>query len=348
MGQLMADSPYIPPKDWLGQLSGSAKEARDLIAKDNQIRRNETAKILTVKDIQSGKWDANKVLETTLNGIKRDITLEDLKVFKQNIKTVQANFSGGMTAQQVINHSRQIDRERASQQITMAVPVSATKGKIRFITNAGPDSKVSRHHVTVDFLHFDSQALAANKTSRQAALSIRKLPLKIECDCGRWRFWYKYIATIGSFNAGTSETGFPKIRNPGLSGVACKHLLRVMKEIDSGGAIIGFLTKQMDKSRAHDENKAQSKFSQKEAENLIKNQSKRTTGHEVKAKEAIRKVADKTPKPKQQKGNTKRISQNKNMKAQEAQFRASIKALNLSDEQTEAIVAAHIAASKRG
>jgi hypothetical protein len=347
----MAESPYIPPKDWLGQLSGSAKEARDLIAKDNQIRRNEVAKILSVKDIQSGKWDADRTLRTTLNGVERDITLEDLKAFKKNISTVQANFSGGMTAQQVIKHSRQIDRERASQQITMAVPVSATKGKVRFITNAGPDSKDLRHHVTVNFLHFDSQASAANKTSRQSALSLRKLPLKIECDCGRWRFWYKYIATIGGFNAGTPETGFPKIRNPKLGGVACKHLLRVMKEIDSGGAIIGFLTKQMDKGKAHDENKAQSKFSQKEAEKLIKNQAKRTTGHEVKAREvreAIRKVADKTPKPKQQKGNTKRISQNKNMKAQEAQFRASIKPLNLSDEQTEAIVAAHIAASKRG
>lgn len=72
----MAESPYIPPKDWLGQLSGSAKEAKDLIAKDNQIRRNEVAKILSVKDIQSGKWDADRTLRTTLNGVERDITLK--------------------------------------------------------------------------------------------------------------------------------------------------------------------------------------------------------------------------------------------------------------------------------
>ena len=339
----MAESPYIPPKDWLGQLSGSAKEAKDLIAKDNQIRRNEVAKILSVKDIQSGKWDADRTLRTTLNGVERDITLEDLKAFKKNISTVQANFSGGMTAQQVIKHSRQIDRERASQQITMAVPVSATKGKVRFITNAGPDSKDLRHHVTVDFLHFDSQASAANKTSRQSALSLRKLPLKIYCDCKRFRFWYKYIATIGGFNAGTPETGFPKLKNPKLGGVACKHLLRVMKEIDSGGAIIGFLTKQMDKGKAHDENKASSKFSQKEAEKLIKHQAKRTTGHEVKAREvreAIRKVAAKTPKPVKTVGATKRVKPNKNLKDPYAQMRAALKAMGQTDTQIEAMIAA--------
>ncbi len=306
----MSDN-YVPPKDWLGQVKGAAADAKNIHSAANQQRRsvNTIPKILSVKDIQSGKWDADRTLKTTLGGVLREITHEDLKAFKENIKAVKNNFTGGMTAQQIINHSQQIDRDRATKQITMAVPVSASKGTVRFITNAGGETKgVHRHHVTVEFLRYESEASSADTNKRQSANRLRNSPLKIDCDCGRFRFWYSYIASIGGFKLGTQESGFPKIRNSHLKGVGCKHLLRVMQEIKKGGAITVFLAKQMDKGKAHDENKASSRFSQKEAEKLIKNQAKRTTGHEVKAREvreAIRKIADKAPKPVKKIGNTK-------------------------------------------
>lgn len=48
----------------------------------------------------------------------------------------------------------------------------------------------------------------------------------INCQCGRFQFWYRYIATVGNY-ALVAETGYPKIRNPRLKGVLCKHLVRV-------------------------------------------------------------------------------------------------------------------------
>ena len=57
--------------------------------------------------------------------------------------------------------------------------------------------------------------------------------LKFECDCGRHDYWYRYIATIGKYNYGIDESRYPSTRNPNVTGVACKHALRVMKHVTS-------------------------------------------------------------------------------------------------------------------
>lgn len=340
---------YESPKDWLGNVKGSAADAKKVHdAANKQRRAAETIpKILSVKDIQNGKWDADRTLMTTLGGVLREITQEDLKAFKENIKTVKDNFTGGMTAQQIINHSQQIDRERASKQITMATPVSASKGTVRFITNAGGETKgVHRHHVTVEFLRYESEASSADTNKKQAANRLRNSPLKIDCDCGRFRFWYSYIASIGGFKLGTQESGFPKIRNAKLKGVGCKHILRVMQEVRTGGAITMFLAKQMEKGKAHDENKAASFTSQKEAEKITKSQAKRTSDkHAVKIKAAIEKARKENPKETKKKAPaTKAAKPNKNMTDPHAQMRLMLKQLGQTDTQIEAMIAASIAA----
>lgn len=337
----MADTPengWQPPKDWLGELAGSAQESKQRIAGANKTRRDAgkapQSRILSVKDIQKGKWDADRVLRTTLGGVLREITADDLRAFQQNIATTKTRFTGGMTAQQIINNALEIDRTRANEQIRFAVPVSASKGKVRFITNAGPESKDTRHHVQVEFMDYDREAASADTNARQSALKLKRSPLKIECDCGRWRFWYKYIATIGGFNTGTPETGFPKIRNPHLTGVACKHLLRVMHEIQNGGATIAFLANHIEKGKAHDENKARTKLSQEQADKQVKNLGRRTSEkHTVKVVEAIIKAAKTTPKPKKKAARTQQA-------VDYAAMRAMLKSMGQSDAQIDAMIAA--------
>lgn len=271
---------------WLGKLQGSGAEARQRAEADRQQRleegRRQGSIILNQKDILTGSWDAHKVLFTTLGGQVRPITSDDLAAFRQNIQTAQSRFKKGITAKQVIDWSLQEDRKRATDQIKMATPVSSVNGKVRYITNAGPDSEVTRHHVTIEFLNYGAESASGGTDPRKAALRLRKGPLKIECDCGRWRYWYRYIATIGGFNAGRSETGFPKIRNPKLHGIACKHILRVMAEVDSGASTINFLSRLMEKAKASDEAKAVLRATQSGAEKAVKNQAKRTTGGEIK------------------------------------------------------------------
>lgn len=270
----------------IGNLKGHIGEARNRARED--ARQRESAEkspgsvILTKNEVQ-GEWDASRVLMTTIGGSPRPITSNDLAQFRHNMRMAQKNFKGdGITARQVIDlaasrpmpgSTDDTDIDRARKQIKTAIPASALNGEIRFITNAGPESNVSRHHVLVRFNAFVEAAnrmlasKAKDKNSpKQAANWLRKQKLAFDCDCGRHRYWFRYISTIGNFNAGRKELGYPKIRNPNLKGVACKHVLRVMSEIESSGIVLNFLTRHMEKVHASQDNTARHRAKQAEVE----------------------------------------------------------------------------------
>lgn len=252
-------------------LGEATKNFRSDAAQRKAAAESPASIILNVKDVQ-GEYDSGRVLTTTLGGAPRRITADDLATFRKNIKTVQGKFKGGIKARQVLDLSLEIDRKRAQTEIRMAVPVSATNGMVRFVTNAGPDSKVYRHHVNVQFLSFGAAASGGRDTSPKMANWVRKQSLKFDCDCGRHRYFLRYISTIGDFNSGRAESGFPKIKNPGLHGVACKHVLRVMAEVEASGVVLGFLTKLIDKARSADDAKAKHVATVKEIEALANKQ----------------------------------------------------------------------------
>lgn len=179
----------------------------------------------------AGEYDFSRALKTTLGGnVLRDITLDDLKVFQKNINTIGAMYKGGITIPQVISLSRPADIERANKEIHVAVPVMRRAGKITFVTNAGPKSKDINHTVVIEFLAFDSVVL---DPERQRASTIENRlsngKVRLECDCGRFTYWYRYLATLGGFVHGRKEGAFPKERNPDLTGIACKHILRTVQ-----------------------------------------------------------------------------------------------------------------------
>lgn len=260
-----------PAGSWLPKLRGSATDQKARAAEDAAQRRaaGESSKsvILNAKDVQ-GEYDAHRLLMTTMGGQVRPLTFDDLATFRHNVRQVQSRYKGGIRARQVLDLSMPDDRARANAEIRTAVPVAAYGSKVRFMTNAGPNSDVNHHHVIVDFLSYASAASGARGDGKKSAAWMRKEPLKIECDCGRWRYWFRYIATIGKFNAGRDETGYPKVRNPNLRGVACKHILRVMAEVESSTSIQVFLARLIDKARAKDNNKVGVQMSQEEAEKL--------------------------------------------------------------------------------
>lgn len=259
------------PSGWLPKLRGSATDQKARAAEDAAQRRaaGESPKsvILNAKDVQ-GEYDAHRMLMTTMGGKVRPLTHDDLAQFRHNVRIAQGRYKGGIRARQVLDLSLPDDRARANAEIRTAVPVAAYGSKVRFMTNAGPNSDVSHHHVIVDFLSYASAASGARGDGKKSAAWMRKEPLRIECDCGRWRYWFRYIATIGKFNAGRDETGYPKVRNPNLHGVACKHILRVMAEVESSPSIQNFLARLIDKARAQDNNRVSVQMSQEEAEKL--------------------------------------------------------------------------------
>lgn len=215
-------------------ISGAKKEAQQNRDFDTQ-RRDSAANILSPDQIQGKAWRAAKVLETTLGLQKgekpRKITKQDLLAFNRNIQTLQSKVEKGVTANEVISLSTDTDKERSKQQITMAVPAFMKGGNIQFITNAGPDSKRTRHNVQITLASYDTGL--AKGTAIQAAKEMAHGDLKFDCDCEHHTFVFRYITTLMGANSGRAESGFPKIRNPHLEGIACKHVLRVLVELNT-------------------------------------------------------------------------------------------------------------------
>lgn len=58
--------------------------------------------------------------------------------------------------------------------------------------------------------------------------------LKVHCNCKAFLYWgYDYITTQLDANTKGKQTIFPKVRNPLLEGVCCKHIYRAMKRFGS-------------------------------------------------------------------------------------------------------------------
>ena len=185
----------------------------------------------------AGYFDFKRALRTTLGmpeGQTRIMTSADLQAFTENVKQMQTAYKGGITVDQVISLSLQDDIDRANKQIHTAMAQSRKNDTVKFITNASRESKVTHHYVHVQFQAFNELVFHPDRvrtTTVQNRLSKGKV--KFECDCGRFQFWFRYLNTVADTVLGRKEGGFPKIRNPGLSGVACKHILRVMHWIKS-------------------------------------------------------------------------------------------------------------------
>lgn len=189
----------------------------------------------------AGGYDFKRALVTSLGmpeGQIRLLTKHDLLAFKERIEELGKMYQGGITVEQVISLSRQEDIDRANSQIFSATAVRRKSGIVHFVTNASQNqgkNAVKYHHVNVEFLAFNELAMQPKKVSLYAIKNKLALgKVKFECDCGRFNFWYRYLNTVGGTVLGRKEGGFPKIRNPEMSGVACKHILRVMHYIKSG------------------------------------------------------------------------------------------------------------------
>lgn len=192
----------------------------------DETERRAAKTILSPIDVY-GDYDFTRALQTTLGGVMRPLTSDDLRTFQSCVQKLGKKYKGGITAQGVIDHSLKEDLARANAQIRIATVAQAHNGQLNFITNAGPDSDVSRHHVTVQFPTFATYT-ASPLEAKKLAPAMLKGPVRFDCDCGRHRYWFRFIATKGNFNALRGEVGFPKIKNPRLQGIACKHVLRVM------------------------------------------------------------------------------------------------------------------------
>lgn len=99
---------------------------------------------------------------------------------------------------------------------------SPTPGKYPGILNAW--------NTFIQFVEWDAQVRDTSLSAVEAArLLLWSGNIRVHCPCPSFKFWgYQYIVT--QLDASIfSEIRFPKIRNPQLKGIVCKHLRRTIK-----------------------------------------------------------------------------------------------------------------------
>lgn len=216
--------------------------------RDADLQSRRLATTILAPEGVSGKSSAAKLLTTTLGGVLRPITDADLRAFRKSAQALAGKLREGLTAQEIIDQSRPADRDRARREINVSIPTRLRNGEVLFTTSAGPASRVSRHFVTVVWPGYGA-ALSTPGTPLQAAAVLAKAPLKFDCDCPHHRYRFRYIVTAMGANAGRAETGYPKLTNPTLTGVACKHVLRTMVELQNSAITRRMVAKTIDADR---------------------------------------------------------------------------------------------------
>lgn len=284
-------------------LEQRVRARRDLVQRNAKDVQEKILDQPRFRGLQKGV-DFFDLLETTLgnnvseNGLKRKLTLEDLPVLARKAQSLQGRYRGGIKPTQVINASTPIDRRRASTEIPWASPYKSefnplTKSLvISFSTAASGKYKEKLHYVQVELLEFNQVTehfLAPDNPKAQAKLDVQALhntPIRFNCECGRHTYWYRFIATTGGFAYigknpfGRGERGFPKIRNPKLNGVACKHVIRTMKAMLQDKSYADFLAKVCMKQYkvGNSEKAAKTQTTKRDMERSVKAQTKAFNG----------------------------------------------------------------------
>ena len=216
------------------------KDTLEDIERGERLNGRQLASLIKSAKSRAG-ISTSELLEFTLGDTKRNNELKKtmnaavLDAYLANVKKASSKFLGGITPADVINQSRREDINRANTQIFLASVFKRQGNIIKFVTNAGIGSKDTHHYVSVQMLDYPNLLLGRTRGPSVADVKEAVVNGKInfDCDCGRHRYWYRYLATVGKYNFGIDENRYPSTRNPKLTGVACKHALRVMKHLMS-------------------------------------------------------------------------------------------------------------------
>lgn len=228
---------------------GNAQSALNRLRQIELDSRRQARTILQPGEVAGGLSPA-RLLTTMLGGRVRQITPDDLREFKKSVAALGDKARQGLTAKEALGLSRAIDIERAKAEIRYSMPARLQAGKVHLVTDSGPRSTASRHHVNVEFSMY-SAALSRPGTPTQAAQWLcKESPLRFECDCPHYRYTLRFVASAGGWVAGRVEHGFPKLKNPTLDGACCKHLARVMVDIQSSVGLRQHVAKMIEADRA--------------------------------------------------------------------------------------------------
>ncbi len=227
---------------------------------DDQRNAFLTRDLLRNREKITQKGKKNLVLDFGKKGHTVTYTLADLNRMARAAKKAETKFetqTRGVPIHQLLGASDKKDIIRAQTQIRTAALYKFHGNMLHFRVTASDMSEFTHHQVKVRLEEWDQQLRGIDAGSyQQSAKAAATGRVSFNCDCGRHRFWYRYLATIGGFGLDPEEHVFPKIRNPGLKGCCCKHVIKVLatlrmtpihsriaKEMEEQAKKKGFFTK---------------------------------------------------------------------------------------------------------
>lgn len=270
-----------------------------LIEQEQRKNRRSAKRTLTPSALRA-KSDLAKLGEKS-KGVP--FTREDLLAFEKTRKKHKAAFNSstaGITYDQLVAGSRDIDIKRANNKVDdnsgiTTANLSGINGNIILVRVKASGKSVHQDHmVKVRLEQFDDliQEPPGDNfiTAAKVACAGR---LSFNCDCGRHQYWYRYLATMGNYAVSPpKEFAFPKVRNPEMKGVACKHVLKTVAMMQSATwhPIIATQMKKAAKRVGYgDDRKFNHVLTDKELKQSRKNRS--TKVNQAKAKAAFEKYS---------------------------------------------------------
>lgn len=300
----MADYPKVQN----GSYETSGLSSRDfgrvfnLITKEQTRKRRQAHRTLTPSRLK------NKSIDDILDMGKKKggtfFTTDDLKGFEKTRTKARQKYNNsvpGITYAQLVASSQNIDIKRANNSvddgsgIKRAVPVSLKHNVINIRVEASDVSKHQHHLVKVRFEEWDQLVDGAAEEDKGTSKLAKQLcggRVSYDCDCGRHQYWYRYIATAGNFAlAPPKEYAYPKVRNPNLKGVACKHVIHAMTRLQSAswqlsiGKALGKAASQI--AFGDDRRRTTEHFSDEQQKLFNRNRNSRTDGAALKREWAM-------------------------------------------------------------
>ena len=231
-----------------GRYISQGLSERSFIQLFNKIQSEQnTNRRYANKTLTAGALTRKSAADLAKLGCKENgqpFTKQDLKHFEQERNQFKKRFNtdrSGITYCQLVSGSRDIDVKRANNQVKdgrgiTRANMSGIKSNTVLVRVQASSVSVHQHHQVKIRLDDWDDCLndPAGGNYKAAVKKACAGHLSIACDCGRHQFWYRYLATMGNYCvAPPKEFSYPKIRNPELRGVACKHVLKAAVMLQS-------------------------------------------------------------------------------------------------------------------
>ncbi|WP_347361806.1 hypothetical protein [Vibrio vulnificus] len=222
-----------------------SKDVRNQDKKFNERRRNQKAerqyarRTLSPAAIREAiRGGELPLYHSVLLGSKKGgdpFTIDDMRAFDKARKETSKKWgrTRGAPLDQLIVASRKIDVHRANTEIQVARLYKVRGDVLHFNVTASGKHGEDNYQVRIRLENWMEEL---TQTQRSWIAAVKRICLgnvSIDCQCGRYQFWYRYVATAGNFALAPYEKDFPKIRNPQLTGCCCKHQLKALGALKS-------------------------------------------------------------------------------------------------------------------